>query len=175
MGLWDAPNKPVFDPDFWRRRLLWAAATGRGTFTAIYDTELETWEHIQSRTGRNLAHHLRHGDNLLDAGCGYGAACECVPDYANYTGVDCSPDLIEVARLRYPGQNFEVADLRSLPYQDGSFRWTLCRSLKKMIVDNLGTEAWGSVQAELLRVSHGLLVMEYEDYCSAVEVIRRGV
>jgi SAM-dependent methyltransferase len=174
-GLWDEPNKPIFDPDFWHRRLLWAAATGRGTFTAIYDTEQETWNRIQENTKSELVKLLKPGDRLLDAGCGYGAATECLPDGVTYVGVDCSWDMVDVARMRYPDREFLTADMRGLPFASSAFRWALCRSLRKMVVDNVGRPTWDTIQAELLRVADSLILLEYEDWCSSVEVIHGGV
>ena len=170
-GLWDDPNKPVSDPAFWRKRLLWAAATGRGTHTAIYDIDRTVWNRIQAATRTVLASKLREGDSLLDAGCGYGAMADCLPPGVNYMGVDCSDDLIDVARMAHPEERFLTTDPRELPFLDGSFRWSVCRSVRKMVVDNVGEAQWRQMERELLRVSKQILVLEYEDVCRRVEVL----
>lgn len=64
------------------------------------------------------------GENILDAGCGTGAAlhaltarCPCRP-----TGVDFSETMIATARRRLRGNaELVVAPLEQLPFADGSF------------------------------------------------------
>jgi SAM-dependent methyltransferase len=61
------------------------------------------------------------GTVVGDIGCGTGrlapylAAQGLAP-----RGVDLSPEMIRVARRDYPGHQFEVADLRALPFDDGA-------------------------------------------------------
>jgi ubiquinone/menaquinone biosynthesis C-methylase UbiE len=59
---------------------------------------------------------------VCDLGCGPGH----VADYlrgrgASILGVDLSPGMIEEARQRYPDIQFDVADMRCLPYDDHTF------------------------------------------------------
>jgi ubiquinone/menaquinone biosynthesis C-methylase UbiE len=59
---------------------------------------------------------------VCDLGCGPGH----VADYlhrrgASVLGVDLSPGMIEEARRRYPDVQFDVADMRCLPYEDHAF------------------------------------------------------
>lgn len=59
---------------------------------------------------------------VCDLGCGPGH----VADYlhgrgAGVLGVDLSPGMIEEARRRYPDLQFDVADMRRLPYEDHTF------------------------------------------------------
>ena len=157
-------KKPIDNPDFWKRRLYWASATGRGTHTAIYDIDPDTWIYIQNDTNRILKNHLTSGMKLLDAGCGYGAASAYLPSGVNYVGVDISPDLIEVARIAYPDRVFVLGDIRDLSqFGDGEFDYGLCRSIRKMILDNLGAGEWDKMSRELLRVCKRVILIEYED------------
>lgn len=157
-------GKPVGEVQFWRKRLLWACATGRGTHTAIYDTSPDTWQDIQNCTKKILSNHLSPGDKLLDAGCGYGAASSYLPgDGVKYVGVDFSPEMIEVARLAYPDRDFRVGDLRRLEFSRRYFDFALCRSIRKMVVDEMGAAEWKAIERELLRVSRRIIIIEYED------------
>ncbi len=57
---------------------------------------------------------------LLDVGCGHGAL---VP-FANkhqYTGIDCSTKMIEVAKKKNPNAAFLLADACNLPFQNCVF------------------------------------------------------
>lgn len=68
--------------------------------------------------------------DLLDAGCGTGAMLDMFrkdhPD-KNYTGVDLSEKMIEVARLKHmEGIRFVAGDCEKLPFPDNSFDVVTC-------------------------------------------------
>lgn len=66
--------------------------------------------------------YVREGDKLLDAGCGNGRLLELLKDKnINYTGIDISEELINLAEKRYPRNNFLVADNLNLPFPDDNF------------------------------------------------------
>lgn len=62
------------------------------------------------------------GRRALDAACGTGRharlldACGCVT-----TGIDQSPEMLDVARHKVPNAVFEVGDVEHLPFDDGAF------------------------------------------------------
>lgn len=68
-----------------------------------------------------------HGTEVADVGCGTGrlepylAAKGLQP-----RGVDLSPGMVSVARRDQPGFDFEVADLRDLPFADASLAGVVC-------------------------------------------------
>jgi ubiquinone/menaquinone biosynthesis C-methylase UbiE len=66
---------------------------------------------------------LRSGGNTaLDVGCGPGqAAAELTRRGLTTEGIDGSAAMISIARQRYPQIPFHVADMRELPYRDGTF------------------------------------------------------
>ena len=67
------------------------------------------------------------GASVVDAGCGTGrlepylAARGLSPG-----GIDLSPEMIRVARRDRPGFDFDVADLRELPFGDASLAGVVC-------------------------------------------------
>jgi SAM-dependent methyltransferase len=67
------------------------------------------------------------GAEVADVGCGTGrlepflAARGLAP-----RGVDLSPDMIRVARRDNPGFDYQVADLRELPFGDASLAGVVC-------------------------------------------------
>lgn len=68
--------------------------------------------------------------DVLDAGCGTGAVLSLLhekhPD-KNYTGIDLSEKMIEVAeRKAIPGAKFVQGDCEELPFADHSFDAVLC-------------------------------------------------
>lgn len=56
---------------------------------------------------------------MVDVGCGGGRAVGELAGRA--IGVDLNPEMIEVARQRWPDGEFHVADATALPFGDGSF------------------------------------------------------
>jgi SAM-dependent methyltransferase len=74
------------------------------------------YEHVLER--------LAVGSNVkaLDVGCGSGVFVElAVGRGASANGLDAAPGLVEQARSRVPGADFEVGELEALPYEDDSF------------------------------------------------------
>ncbi|MCM1225779.1 MAG: methyltransferase domain-containing protein, partial [Lachnospiraceae bacterium] len=68
--------------------------------------------------------------DLLDAGCGTGAMLGMFrKDYPdkNYTGIDLSEKMIEVARAKHMERiRFVAGDCENLPFSDGSFDVVTC-------------------------------------------------
>jgi 2-polyprenyl-3-methyl-5-hydroxy-6-metoxy-1,4-benzoquinol methylase len=63
----------------------------------------------------NVLSNLKDGDSLLDVGCGNGRLIENLGNIKiNYLGVDSSEELIKLAKINYPNNNFEVVDILNL-------------------------------------------------------------
>ena len=59
---------------------------------------------------------------LLDIGCGSGyAAALAAQRGAKLTGIDLTPELIEIARGRVPGADFRIGPMDDLPFEDACF------------------------------------------------------
>ncbi len=66
--------------------------------------------------------YVKDGDSVLDAGCGNGRLIGLLKDKnINYLGVDISEKLIEIAKRKYPQNEFLVADNLNLPFPDNNF------------------------------------------------------
>jgi ubiquinone/menaquinone biosynthesis C-methylase UbiE len=66
---------------------------------------------------------LRTGDGVVDVGCGTGrAVAELAALGATATGVDLNPEMVGVARERYPRGDYRVGDADRLPFPDGTLR-----------------------------------------------------
>jgi SAM-dependent methyltransferase len=62
-----------------------------------------------------------------DIGCGTGRLAPYLASRGlSPRGVDLSPGMVEVARRDYPDFNFEVGDLRQLPFEDASLAGVVC-------------------------------------------------
>lgn len=170
--------KPIFELDFWRRRLNQAHAQGRKVHDAIYDVDDDAWARIQAETVNILRTHLPANVKVLDAGCACGHLLDCIKQLPHwesikYKGVDLSPDFIDVARFRHPRADFEVGDLRDLPYKNNAFDWCLVRSVSGMVTENAGGNAWQKMRNELFRVAPRLLIFGYEEPSLHPEVHKR--
>ncbi|WP_034385493.1 methyltransferase domain-containing protein [Herbidospora cretacea] len=70
------------------------------------------------RVRRRTYEPLERAESVVDVGCGGGRAVHELG--ARAVGVDHDPATIAVARARYPGARFHVADAHTLPFPDGS-------------------------------------------------------
>ena len=150
-------NKGVDKEQFWKDRLERAKKLGELQYS-VYEMERSKWNGLAEIHKTIVRRHVKPGDRVLDAGCGYGRASEWVE---NYVGVDFSPDFIEEARALYPDKVFIQADLRELPFEDKEFDLAFCVSIKQMIVANMGMGEWLKMEKELKRVAKKVLELEY--------------
>ena len=72
-----------------------------------------------------IADYIEDGDNILDYGCGNGRLLEILKGKKiNYTGVDVSQKLIDLAKIKYPEHEetfFKIASQDSLAFSDNFF------------------------------------------------------
>lgn len=154
-------------PEFWKDRLDRALAENKSPQWAVYRVSETDWAEVQRQTGEILERFVEYGDSLLDVGCGIGAACECLPNSARYTGIDVSPDLVEVAKERYlgPSRRFFVNDVRELPEDTPEFmRYDLAfgRSTESTIGGNMPPEQWESIRNRLKKIARKVVWIEYD-------------
>lgn len=67
-----------------------------------------------------LFENVRSGEKVLDLGCGNGRYYELLKD-AEYTGIDNSEKLIQIAESKYSEAKFQIADSLDLPFKENSF------------------------------------------------------
>jgi ubiquinone/menaquinone biosynthesis C-methylase UbiE len=80
-------------------------------------TRAEFWPELSY-----LAEHARENARVLDIGCGNGRFYPLLKErHVEYTGVDNSSKLLELARTAHPSATFMEADATRLPFPDGSF------------------------------------------------------
>ncbi len=105
------------------------AATTYNHASDTFDAEPLGFWNRHGRKAVELAG-LRHGDTVLDVGCGTGAsafpASAAVGPSGRVTGVDFAEKMVEVARrkadeLDCRNIDFQCLDMRSMPFPDGSF------------------------------------------------------
>lgn len=67
------------------------------------------------------------GASVGDIGCGTGRLAPYLAARGlSPVGVDLAPEMVRVARRDHPGHRFDVGDLRSLPFGDGSLDGVVC-------------------------------------------------
>lgn len=112
-------------------------ATGYNKITAEnYRREMTVWckKHAETFTGWRTFFRLidfpLKGKRVLDAGCGFGYEATILRRRgATVWGVDVSPYMIQIARQEYPelADHFRTADIRKLPFRNGSFDLIICK------------------------------------------------
>ncbi|UFP94673.1 class I SAM-dependent methyltransferase [Gloeobacter morelensis MG652769] len=94
------------------------------------------------------------GVEVLDVGCGAGHYSELLAKAgAGVSGIDPDAGLVELARRRVPGGEFQVAGVNALPFADGRFERLLCSNVLEFVRDQ------GGAMRELRRVCRGEAVV----------------
>jgi ubiquinone/menaquinone biosynthesis C-methylase UbiE len=149
--------KPVNKREFWKDRIE-KAKNGREHYSVFISSE-PMWMDINRKHREILDKEIKETDNVIDLGCAYGRSSEMVK--GQYTGIDFSPDFIEIARKKYPDKRFVLGSLKKLPFEDKEFDVGFMVSVKAMIISNLGNKEWDIMQKECERVCKKLLILEY--------------
>jgi ubiquinone/menaquinone biosynthesis C-methylase UbiE len=100
---------------------------------------------------------LQPGEKVLDVGCGTGtlavAAWRKVRPEGEVTGVDASPEMVELARRKAKkngaGAQFKVAPIEGLPFPDGSFDAVLSTFMLHHLPDDLKEKGFAEVHRVL--------------------------
>jgi len=80
-------------------------------------TRNQNWPEVNK-----LIKYVKKGDKILDLGCGNGRLYKILKNNGvEYTGIDISKKLIEIARKNYPKARFIVADALNLPFKEKEF------------------------------------------------------
>ena len=159
-------TEPILEESYWRVRLQQA----RQRHHAIFKCPLNEWQRIEEKHRDILRDRIGDQDRILDAGCGWGRLLDLMPDawVGDYTGIDLSPEFIDLAREEHPDKNFLVGDLDNLGrfftigYED-IFDWGILISIRPMMIRNLGQNYWNQVEKKLRRVCKDLLFLEYDE------------
>ncbi len=151
---------PVFEVDFWKKRLRKAQTYGILRDSVAVFPRL-TWQ-THEMSMKYAAQNVKSGEKVLDFGCGYGRNAFLFPK-EDYVGVDIVPEFIEIAKNENPGYSFMVGDIRKLPFKDKEFDWAIGVSMKQMIRGNYGEEVWNDIEKELRRVAKKLMIVEYDE------------
>jgi len=145
----------TYSIDFWKQRI--KEAEGRDLNFIYYQVETPRWEEIE-KVHKEIIEKEKVEGKILDAGCGHGRISKWFDDY---TGVDFSPDLIELGKRENPDKRFIQADLKKLPFKDKEFDWAICVSMRRMVIRDSGQEEWDKMEKELKRVSKKILILDY--------------
>jgi SAM-dependent methyltransferase len=93
---------------------LWGARPD--VWARIEEQETPTYEYAL----RHIS--IRHGDRLLDIGCGTGVFLRLATRVgAQVSGLDASESLLGVARMRVPEADLRMGEMEALPWEDNSF------------------------------------------------------
>jgi len=96
---------------------------------------------------------LKEGDRFLEVGCGSGHIYRYLTELVkvDYTGVDCSEEMLKIGRAAFPGVDFRKGDGYKLEFPDGSFKAVAAIDVLQHVPDVLG------IIRELIRVSSDLV------------------
>jgi ubiquinone/menaquinone biosynthesis C-methylase UbiE len=119
---------------------------GYAAWSATYDLPGNPLVSAEELVVRAMIDATPHG-RALDAACGTGRHTKYLAEKSfDTTGIDCSPEMLELARDKVPQARFELGDLNAIPFATGSFDLALCA----LALDH--TDDLRSPIAELARV-----------------------
>ena len=117
----------------------------------------EAWERLYASNGRQWRGSadigfvsVSTGESFLELGCGNGKTARALADAgAAVTGVDFSPSAVAECRRLLGGRAvFAEADVRSLPFPDGSF----AKATAFHVLEHLSDEGLAEAVSEVRRV-----------------------
>ena len=81
--------------------------------------------------------YVKERDKILDAGCGNGRLSEIFQKIkVDYTGLDSSSSLLNLAKKLYPEHKFILGDITNLPFHENSFDAVFCVAVFQHIPSN---------------------------------------
>jgi SAM-dependent methyltransferase len=106
------------------------------------------WSRLRLAAVRDLVD-PKAGDRVLDLGCAAGSITHFLSTLGcEAAGVDSEPEAIALASSLFPGLRFERADVRSLPFTDGSFDKAVAADL----VEHLDDATFAQMLTETARI-----------------------
>ncbi len=95
---------------------------------ALWGTAPRDWAELAERENTPLYERMLGvadvgaGIMLLDVACGSGLLCQMAAALgAKVSGIDITPELLDIARERSPGADLREGDMAALPFADASF------------------------------------------------------
>ncbi len=99
---------------------------GYAAWSATYDLPGNPLVSVEEPVVQAMIDSIAPG-RALDAACGTGRHTKYLADKGFDTiGIDCSPEMLELARVKVPEARFELGDLTAIPFASGSFDLALC-------------------------------------------------
>jgi SAM-dependent methyltransferase len=146
-------------------------------YRSIHQVESDHWWHqgMRAITAAMLSERLerRHGQHLLDAGCGTGGFLRWALDlgaFEHVSGVDISPEAIELARRQVPEGDLGVAPVAELPFEPDSFDVVVMNDVLQHVLEREVQQSLGEVRRVLrpggvlfLRTNGGIRARRVQD------------
>ncbi len=150
-------------PETSGRTIHWA-----GRYDFVTNLMLLGKEHSLREMTANMAG-IQPGDRILDVGCGTGsltlAAQARVGATGEVHGIDASPEMIDVARLKadkaHVNIDFRVALIERLPFSDGYFDLVLSSLMLHHLPDDLKRQGFAEIYRVLKSGGH-LFAVDFE-------------
>lgn len=96
------------------------------TYTEIAD-EFDTSRTYLWKSFYHFLKYVKDGSHILDAGCGNGRLSVLFEGKGvNYIGMDNNPELLSIAKNRYPNKTFVLGDMLKIPFEENSFDIIFC-------------------------------------------------
>lgn len=164
-------SDPIFDTNYWRRRVAHAMRVGRAHHS-IWLGPTDDWEQMAEAHRFIIAENIKPHESVIDVGCGWGRAISLMPDgwFGAYLGMDFYKEFVEMARANHPDKIFFTGDMRRLtsevrrvpPLPVEHFDWAILCGIECMVKDNAGHDEWDKILAQVRTVADKVLSLVYK-------------
>lgn len=100
----------------------------------------ESTEAVKKQSSRVVAimEHIGHGEKIIDLGCNDGGLSKEIADRGNEVISVDLPEVIKIARAKYPTLNFVAFDLsEEFPWADNSFDVAVASEILEHMIDDV--------------------------------------
>lgn len=158
-------EQKIADLNFWKERLD-IAKEKNCIWQSVFHCHKELWDKIEEKHKSILRRVLSPEETVLDIGCGYGRLLDLLPpsNRDTYCGYDLSPDMIQEAIRLHPEDAFRfiVQDINRLQVPDMKYDWAIMSSIRPMVTNYLGSDAWKQMYWKIKPQAKKLLFLEYD-------------
>jgi len=127
----------------------------------------EGCKHYRKTIRDKIVELMKPNEEMLDVGCGNAVLYEHLPPELRhaYTGVDFTPEFIQLCRTRFPEGNWKVEEATKLSFPDNHFFLVTSTTVLQHIQD------WKKAASELVRVSKKYVVSNCRSHWGKTDIV----
>lgn len=124
-------------------------------------------KHYRKKQRDKIVQLMKGGGEMLDVGCGSGVLYSYLPPEVQkvYTGVDFTPEFIQLCQEKYPEAQWKIEDARKLSFPDNSYFLVNTSTVLQHIKE------WQQAAREMVRVARRYVVSTCRTWYAPTKVV----